>query len=64
MDVRRGLHLARFEFDDAFTNGQDGRLGSIKHMQFMEDIADMIFDRLFTEIQDVRNLLIGFSISH
>ena len=64
MDMQRGLHLARFEFDDAFANGQDGRLGSIKHMQFMKDIADVIFDRLFTEIQDVRNFLICFSIRH
>jgi hypothetical protein len=58
----RCLDLARLEFDNAFSYGQNCGLGAIIDVEFMEDIADMIFDCFFTQIQDVGNFLVGFPI--
>lgn len=45
----RDLRL-RVQFDEALADGEDGGLGTVVHLQLVEDVPDVIFDGLFAEI--------------
>jgi len=56
-DLRSGV-----EFDQALSDGQDGRLRAVVHLQFMKDVANVVFDGLFAEVEIIGNFFIGLAV--
>ena len=56
-DLRPGV-----EFDQALSDGQDGRLRAVVHLQFMKDVANVVFDGLLAEVEIIGNFFIGLAV--
>jgi hypothetical protein len=52
----------RIQFDQPLPYGKNGGLCPIIDLQFMEDISNVILHGLFTEVETVGDLFVGFSI--
>jgi hypothetical protein len=53
---------SRLQFDQPFANGQNRGLGPVIHLQFVKDIANVVFYRLLTEIQIVGDFFVGLPV--
>ncbi len=52
---QKGLLIAS---DNAFTPGVNGGLGAVAEVQFAEDIADVILNRLWTDKERLSNIIV------
>ena len=55
---------SRLQFDQAFSDRQNGRLGAVVDLQLMEDVAHVVLDGLFAQVEAVRDLFVRLPVGH